>query len=206
MSPIQESYEPTTPQYVPVEDVEDLEKYVPGGYHPVQLDTTIADGRYKIVHKLGCGGFSTIWLCYDQIQRRYVALKIGIGSLNEEVLHEARMLDLLNSNFQAGSKHLKGHGSRFIEVLDSFSVDGPNGHHHCLVSNPSRCSVAEAKHFSTKGWLFPVEVARSISAQLIQATAYMHSQGVAHGGRSPSHSVRCNSSRSLTGFTYRCSI
>jgi hypothetical protein len=40
--------------------------YRPGGYHPVCLGDTFKKGRYKIYHKLGCGGFSTVWLAKDR--------------------------------------------------------------------------------------------------------------------------------------------
>lgn len=56
-----------------VDHVEDIEEYRPGGYHPVHLGD-ILDGRYKILHKLGCGGLSTTWLARDQVG--YHALKI----------------------------------------------------------------------------------------------------------------------------------
>ena len=39
--------------------------YRPGGFHPVTLGDTLKDGRYKIHHKLGYGGFSTAWLARD---------------------------------------------------------------------------------------------------------------------------------------------
>lgn len=44
--------------------------YRPGGYHPVTLGDTLQDGRYKIHHKLGYGGFSTVWVARDS---RHVA-------------------------------------------------------------------------------------------------------------------------------------
>jgi len=48
---------------------EPLSKYRPRGYHPVTLGDTFKNGRYRIHHKLGWGGFSTVWLAFD---REYV--------------------------------------------------------------------------------------------------------------------------------------
>ncbi len=46
-----------------------LAEYRFGGYHPVSLGDTFAAGRYEVVHKLGWGGFSTVWLARNT---RYV--------------------------------------------------------------------------------------------------------------------------------------
>ena len=46
---------------------ENLIKYLPGGYHPVHLGDNFKDGRYQIHHKLGWGGFSTVWLAKDRM-------------------------------------------------------------------------------------------------------------------------------------------
>lgn len=44
----------------PVECVQD---YVPGGLHAIYLGDMV--GRYKILRKLGYGGYSTVWLARD---------------------------------------------------------------------------------------------------------------------------------------------
>lgn len=54
---------------------EDLEWYEPGWFHPVHLQDEY-DLRYSIVHKLGFGGFSTVWLARDSVGNEWVALKI----------------------------------------------------------------------------------------------------------------------------------
>lgn len=45
---------------------EDLSEYGPGGFHPTYLGDTLNDGQYEIVHKLGFGAYSTVWLARDQ--------------------------------------------------------------------------------------------------------------------------------------------
>jgi serine/threonine-protein kinase SRPK3 len=40
-------------------------RYEVGGYHPVLLGDTFKDGRYKVLHKLGSGGHSTVWAAKD---------------------------------------------------------------------------------------------------------------------------------------------
>ena len=43
-----------------LEDVENVEAYRPGGLHPVLIGDELGTGRYRVLHKLGYGGFSTI--------------------------------------------------------------------------------------------------------------------------------------------------
>ena len=44
---------------------EQLEQYCQGGYHPIHLNDFLEQGRYEILHKLGFGSFSTVWLARD---------------------------------------------------------------------------------------------------------------------------------------------
>ena len=70
---------PTKPgktQYKLIEYVEDLERYCPGGYHPLTIGDALNHGRYQLVDKLGYGGYSTIWLARDLHRAKYVAVKV----------------------------------------------------------------------------------------------------------------------------------
>ncbi|RYC60332.1 hypothetical protein CHU98_g5878 [Xylaria longipes] len=65
--------------YVPEIDLEDFEDYTIGGYHPTKIGDTFHHDRYEVVHKLGFGGYSTIWLARDKYLQRYVSLKIPVA-------------------------------------------------------------------------------------------------------------------------------
>ena len=52
-------------------NAEPLYRYRPGGYHPLELGDALKNGRYKILHKLGWGSYSTTWAAKDQ---KYVYL------------------------------------------------------------------------------------------------------------------------------------
>lgn len=52
--------------YVEEPDIEELEAYTPGGFHPTDIGDQFCDGRYEVVHKLGYGGYSLIWLAQDK--------------------------------------------------------------------------------------------------------------------------------------------
>lgn len=54
------------PTHISPIDVEPLHRYRKGGYHPVSLGEYLKAGRYKVLHKLGWGGYSTVWAARDQ--------------------------------------------------------------------------------------------------------------------------------------------
>lgn len=161
-------------KYFPIDDVERLEKYRIGGYHPIAIGDTLKDGRYEIVNKLGYGGYSTIWIAQDKYATsQYVAIKICISenivTSNEKEITQR----LLHSH--------DDRASMILPILDAFVLDGPNGQHSCIVTPPARMSIAAAKS-ATHGYnIFPLSTARAIAAQLAQVVAFCHSQGVVHG-------------------------
>lgn len=69
--------EPSRVKYQFVEEVERLDYYVPGGYHPVAIGDEFCAGRYVIAHKLGFGRSATAWLAEDRRRSRLVAIKIS---------------------------------------------------------------------------------------------------------------------------------
>ncbi|GKZ26364.1 hypothetical protein AbraCBS73388_002448, partial [Aspergillus brasiliensis] len=165
---------PGKPQYRLVEDVEDLHRYCPGGYHPLEIWDDLDDGRYRLVDKLGYGGYSTIWLARDLRRARYVAVKVITADASTYTPEASLLCSLGNSPPGPGSEILP-------RLLDEFWITGPNGKHRCIVTPPARMSLFDAREASTFGRFRP-NVARSIIAQLIRGIAFLHSQDIVHGG------------------------
>ncbi|EFR04265.1 CMGC/SRPK protein kinase [Nannizzia gypsea CBS 118893] len=157
-------------QYEYIDGVELLERYLPGGYHPISVGDLL-NNRYRVVPKLGHGTFSTIWLSCDEQQAAYVAVKVSAADSTP------RDADVLRT-IAASSSYLDHPGRTMIPtVKDQFELQGPNGCHRCYVMTPARCSLSEATLFR----LFTIETARSLVAQLVLAVAYTHNQGFVHG-------------------------
>ena len=157
--------------------VENLEFYRSGGHHPVLLNDVYHQGRYQVVHKLGYGSFSTVWLARDCIADRYVSLKI-LTAESSKYSQEAQIL----KHVSGGDTRRLGHN--FISpLLDEFVISGPNGHHKCLVGHALGPTVSTVQlGFSYD--LLPLGIAKRITFQLAQGLAYVHSRGVIHGGQS----------------------
>lgn len=157
-----------------VGDTEDVEKYKPGGFHPVHLGDKYDDDRYRIVHKLGYGGFSTVWLARDENEKKWVALKIVHAKHSVSVGEKCVLSRRATSNLRAsGAQSVAEHHRQF-------TLDGPNGRHLCLVLPVLGPSTSELSYcFNCR--LRP-QFARKVAYQATRALADLHSQGLCHGG------------------------
>ena len=151
-------------------DSEDLERYEPGGFHPVHLGDYYDDMRYKIVHKLGAGGFSTVWLARDELEQKWVALKILLADKSVSV--KAKSLSLQDT-VQRDSR------ATFVVQHRHFMINGPNGLHLCLVLPVLGPSASQLSHgFDSR---ITPRLSRSTGYQITKALADLHAQGFCHG-------------------------
>ncbi|KAF2970527.1 hypothetical protein GQX73_g3074 [Xylaria multiplex] len=119
---------------------ESIELYRPGGFHPVVLGDILHE-RYRVIRKLGYGSTATVWLAEDVARAsgnsevKYVALKIHAA--NVDVTNE------LSIQQHLATSATKDAGSNSVLLsLDLFTLQGPNGNHHCFVSEPTGPSVS----------------------------------------------------------------
>lgn len=167
------------PTYNTISDVESLEDYVPGGYHPIMIGDMLYGGKYRIVGKLGFGGYSTVWLAQETQAKCYVAVKVGTTNSPSR---EVNILRQLRRQFQASAAvpfpACQGRNS-IAYALDEFQVEGPKGTHPCYTMPVAACDLRTASYSE----LFSVDVARALSGRLVLAVAYLHARGYAHGVR-----------------------
>jgi len=158
------------------DDVENLEAYRPGGYHPIKLGDEYCQGRYRIVHKLGYGAFSTVWLARDSAADRYVSLKVFTATASERS-SESQVLEIIHQNNPLHP------GRMFVSsLLNDFSIRGPNGNHRCLVTEILGPTVSDVKE-SFDCDLLSLDIARRVTVQLALGLADIHSCGIIHGGK-----------------------
>lgn len=90
--------QPSKVAYQFIEDVERLDYYVPGGYHPVNIGDKFCAERYTVIHKLGFGRSATTWIAADkQHKDRIVALKISTAESAHRTQEEQILSRLLAS-------------------------------------------------------------------------------------------------------------
>lgn len=190
------------------------EKYWPGGFHPVNLGDTFRDGKYKVVRKLGDGSYSTVWLAVSTgyvssciyfpfscvLLRfripplncryrtpRYVALKIIVAkapTTNTKLC----ILDHLSKLAPTDTR-----AQHVTVLLDTFQYQGINGKHQCLVLEPTGATAAslvqelpenKPKMYG-KRQRYPKWMAKNILLHALRGLAFLHQNGVVHGGVQP---------------------
>lgn len=156
------------------DDIEDIERYVPGGFHPVDLGAQLDDNRYLVLHKLGYGASSTVWLARDSVEKIYVALKIVAADCSEDAMEVHNTI----------LSHLKRYAGRYrgqhIDLpLRQFWIQGPNGRHLCIVSKVAGPSIAKLSHAIYMNEAKPLGAKRAKRAaiQLTRTLAFLHSKG-----------------------------
>ncbi|KAF5554103.1 CMGC kinase [Fusarium phyllophilum] len=147
-----------------VEEVsEKPQRYLEGLYYPICIGETLAN-QYRIEHKLGHGGFSTVWMAYDVLANKDVALKIMTPEEPNE--HEYKMQTEIARSIQDNS-HL-------IFYENTFLLRGSHGNHRVLVLPLQGPNLRD--HLRQK----PVAVRMSAAKQLLQAISHLHDSGIVH--------------------------
>lgn len=111
------------------DEQEDSSDYCKGGYHPVKIGD-IFQNRYRVTRKLGWGHFSTVWLCWDFVDRRFVALKIvkSASHFTDTALDEIKLLRTVREADPTDPKR-----NKTVQMLNDFKISGINGTHVCMV-------------------------------------------------------------------------
>lgn len=138
-------------------------------YYPVCIGDKFDKERYEIVHKLGFGGFSTVWLAWDSRDEKHVALKILIPpkTFEEDERHTQRKIIQ-----EVPDK------SRLLTYLSTFTLKGANSSQYPVLVLPL-CGPNLPSHMSTVSMRDRMTAAKS----LLIALENLHQGGFVHRGK-----------------------
>jgi serine/threonine protein kinase len=162
--------------------IEDLEQYCPGGLHPIHQGHTLGGGRFKVICKLGAGGFGTVWLCGDNKDRCFVAIKVlSAMAPTEAAQSQGGEFAILKHFRDTANAELEA--NHICLAKDYFIETGPNGDHICLILPVLGGDIRNvARAFGDEP-----DVLRGICAQMVTAVKYLHSKGICHGDFRPAN-------------------
>lgn len=149
---------------------ESVHSYRPGGLPVVDIGDKFCDNVYTILHKLGYGDSSTVWLAQDMNTQQYVALKM----LTAEVSSLGSQLKIQKYLSQEDRSPLH---ARIAKILRSFEFESPNGQHTCLVFE------FMGPHLQSMLGDFKIkpEYARKLSRDIADTIKLLHSKAIAFG-------------------------
>ncbi|KAI2635666.1 kinase-like domain-containing protein [Hypomontagnella submonticulosa] len=149
--------------------LEELELYLPGGFHPVHIGDVL-DGRYEVSHKLGCGGFATVWLCLDLTTHSWKAVKILVAQKSSEACPELKFRKAL-ANLDCVAL-----------PEDHFWINGPNGRHLALVLPVLGPSVANMRDIVSD-----MAIIDQVCRRITESLYCFHGKNICHGDFRPSN-------------------
>jgi len=153
---------------------------VVGGYHPVYIGETFKEGRYTVLHKLGWGHFSTVWLVADARNDGLAALKVvkSAQHYTEAATDEIELLSRIKECDPENRYHC-------CRLLDTFKHYGIHGKHVCMVFEVLGDNLLSLiRHYDHKG--IPLDIVKHLSKQILEALHYMHEKcGIIHTDLKP---------------------
>ncbi|KAI1129374.1 kinase-like domain-containing protein [Nemania abortiva] len=160
-----------------LENVEDVEKYIPGGYHPVDIGDEIGPNgkRYEVLHKLGFSSFSTVWCVRSCLTNRYYALKILCADAPKT--NELQIIERLRKDH---ANH-----ENIVDSPESFKISGQNGEHQCFIHPllwPSLRSFDIFRQMSG-------DLRHRLCQQVANGINFLHERGICHGSITMSNIV-----------------
>lgn len=163
--------DPDTPYTSDEEEQEDSTDYRKGGYHPVKIGDLFL-GRYHVTRKLGWGHFSTVWLCWDLDDRRFVALKIvkSAEHFTETALDEIKILKAVRDSDPMDPKR-----NKTVQLLNDFKISGVNGVHVCMVFEVLGHHLLKLIIKSNYHGI-PLENVKTIMRQVLEGLDYLHTK------------------------------
>ena len=137
-------------------------------FYPLRLGELL-NGRYLVEHKLGHGGFSTVWMAHDIHENKDVALKIL--SLGGYDMNETRIQAEIQQHVQDKS-HL-------VVTLDTFLLPRGEGDLFNTVHVLPLMGPHVSQSLLRK---MPVVTRMSAAHQLLHALSALHEAGIVHRG------------------------
>lgn len=153
------------------EEQEDSSDYCKGGYHPVKIGDLFLS-RYHVTRKLGWGHFSTVWLCWDLVDKRFVALKVvkSAPHFTETAMDEIKLLKSVRE-----SDPLDPFRNKTVQLLNDFKISGINGTHICMVFEVLGHNLLKLILKSNYRGI-PRNNVRTIIRQVLEGLDYLHTK------------------------------
>lgn len=159
----------------PTEDLYSI-GFGPGGYLGIHIGELFRN-RYKVVHKLGSGKSSSVWLCRDLQGNAWRALRVhtaNASASNPYMALRQRLRETPNAYIRAA--HL-------VLPTDDFILNGHGQNKHlCLIFPFLGPPITRIRKILEDAPDLDKRL-RRICYQAVEAMSFMHQSGFCHGGK-----------------------
>lgn len=166
------------------DESEDPMQYLNGYYYPVFIGDLL-NQRYQVVHKLGRGGFSTVWLAHDRECGKDVALKVLASAALGSAAREYEIHSALAQRVQDHSRLILCQDHFVLSRVDA--EDNIKHDHHVLVLPLQGPNIMTLQ----QGLKKPLPSHMNVAKELLQAIASLHKANFVHRGRQQFHPTPC---------------
>jgi serine/threonine-protein kinase SRPK3 len=174
-----------------IED-EDPTAYEEGDFYPVRVGEVFG-GNYKIIRKLGCGGYSTVWLAEDT--RCKISSTSLIARSGQAVALKVMRLSAPRYELDISNRLQSFRGTPaseyVVQTLDFFDHPGPNGAHLCIVMElmwQDVCTFLNG-YYQDGEERFPL--IKEISRKCLECLSALHECGIIHNGNRSCSRIFC---------------
>lgn len=146
------------------------------------------NNKYHVVRKLGWGHFSTVWLCWDMVAKRFVALKVvkSAQHYTETAIDECKLLRCVRESDENDPFR-----ERTVQLLDDFKISGVNGTHVCMVFEVLGHNLLKLIIRSNYQGI-PIRNVKKIIRQVLQGLDYLHTKcKIIHTDIKPENVLMC---------------
>ncbi|CAG8233561.1 unnamed protein product [Penicillium salamii] len=134
----------------------------------------VFQSRYKVVGKLGFGGYSTVWLCKDLTWDKYLALKVfrRDSAEGEREMANYHRINTVKSS-HAGAMLVR-------TALDNFQIEDTRGSYQVIIHRPLGVRLYDLRHRFTER-ILPEKAVKMVLAHLLLALDYLYTEtGIVH--------------------------
>ncbi|KAI1339877.1 kinase-like domain-containing protein [Xylariaceae sp. FL0016] len=175
-------------------DIESLQQYSEGGLCPIDIGETLIR-RYEVVHKLGHGSTATVWLCYDNMQNDWVAVKITAARYST-ISPDAMMIQWA----RASGVQSKLEPNHIVRSKNLFYKNSPNGKHICIVYPLLGTGLPEWRS-GLGNEKKDVKKITSVCYQFTKALGFLHEHNICHGDFRPQNILLKLDSRRINALS-----
>ena len=167
-------------------DTENPRCYQKGGFHPILLGDRLgprSNGRFRVVNKLGAGGYGTVWLCQDTHYKpstitKWRVVKLIAAKKSTPNCPDLKILDYFRD---VARSTLDDFG--ICLPLEHFWLTGPNGRHLALVFPWHGCTLGTIPDY----YGFHPALIKDMAFELVESLRFLHLRGLCHGDFRPSN-------------------